>query len=127
MADTSKNGSDYAHNYDIVVKWIAEALRGQTLEVLGIQTDRIKEVFGFEPVNISVKAGRVDVIARCENGDLYHIEEQRHLSRADMYRFASQHFSAAALTTMSWQRKLYCLILNCSRQKSYLKTFWLLL
>ena len=73
MPDTAKNGADYVQNYDIVVKWIAAALRGQTLDVLGVQTDRIKEVFGFEPVNISVKAGRVDVIARCENGDLYHI------------------------------------------------------
>lgn len=94
-ATPTRNGAEYAQNYDIAVKWIAAALQGQTLDVLGVQTDRIKEVFGFEPVNIVVKAGRLDVIARCENGDLYHIEEQRHLSRADMYRFASQHFSAA--------------------------------
>ncbi|MBF0202664.1 MAG: hypothetical protein HQK66_15455 [Desulfamplus sp.] len=118
MADPTKNGSYYAQNYDIIVKWIAEVLRGNTLEVLGVQTDRIQEVFGFEPVNISVKAGRVDVIARCENGDLYHIEEQRHLSRSDMYRFASQHFSAAS----QWGSKVTDIILASGRVTESAKT-----
>ncbi len=91
-----KNGSDYAQNYDIIVKWMAAALRGETLEVLGLQTGRIEDVFGFEPVDIAVRAGRLDIIARDDTGTLYHIEEQRDVSRADMFRFASQHFSAAA-------------------------------
>lgn len=91
----SLNGSDYAHNYDIVVKWMAEALRGETLDVIGIKTGRIEEVFGFEPVEIAVKSGRVDVILRDETGALFHIEEQRNLKKADMYRFASYHFQGA--------------------------------
>jgi hypothetical protein len=102
-----KNGADYAQNYDIIVKWMAAALKGETLEVLGLKTGRIEEVFGFEPVELAVKAGRVDLIVRDENGDLYHIEEQRNLSRADMYRFASQHFTAAA----QWGHKITDVIL----------------
>ncbi len=102
-----RNGSDYAQNYDIIVKWMAAALRGQTLEVLGLKTGRIEEVFGFEPVDLAVKAGRVDLIVRDEKGALYHIEEQRDVSRADMHRFASQHFSAAA----QWGHKITDVIL----------------
>ncbi|MDM8536696.1 hypothetical protein QUF70_08085 [Desulfobacterales bacterium HSG17] len=92
---TIKSGWDYAHNYDLIVKWMAEALRGETLEVLGIKSGRIEEVFGFEPVEISVKAGRVDVVVKDDTGDVYHIEEQRNLRKADMYRFASYHFQLA--------------------------------
>lgn len=77
-----------------MVKWLAAALRGETLEVLGIKTGRIEEVFGFEPVEIAVKVGRVDVMARDDTGTLYHIEEQRNLRKADLYRFASYHFAA---------------------------------
>jgi hypothetical protein len=51
----SKNGSDYAQNYDIIVKWLAGALRGQTLDAIGVKTGRIEEVFGFEPSDISVR------------------------------------------------------------------------
>jgi hypothetical protein len=91
----SKNGADYQQNYDIIVKWLADALRGQTLEVIGVKTGRIEEVFGFEPSDIAVRAGRTDVMARDDTGALYHIEEQRNLSRADMYRFAAYHFLAA--------------------------------
>ncbi len=63
----TRNGSDYAQNYDVIVKWIAEALRGETLDVLGVNSGRIEEVFGFEPVDIAVRAGRLDVMARDEN------------------------------------------------------------
>jgi hypothetical protein len=90
-----KNGADYPQNYDVIVKWLAGALRGQTLDVIGVQTGRIEEVFWFEPADISVRAGRVDVMVRDEKGDIYHIEEQRNLQKSDLYRFAAYHFLAA--------------------------------
>ncbi|MCP4397667.1 MAG: hypothetical protein GY801_10260, partial [bacterium] len=90
-----QNGMEYAQNYDVMLKWFAEALQGETLEVLGIKSGRIEEVFGFEPVEITVTAGRVDVMVRDDTGALYHIEEQRNLQKSDMYRFAAYHFLAA--------------------------------
>ncbi len=87
----SKNGSQYAQNYDVIVKWLADALRGQTLEVIGVKTGRIEEVFGFEPVEIAVRAGRVDVMLRDEHGNLFHLEEQRNLLLSDLYRSAAYH------------------------------------
>jgi hypothetical protein len=92
----TKNGTGYAQNYDVTVKWMAAALRGETLEVLGVKSGRIEEVFGFEAADIPVKAGRVDIMARDDAGDLFHIEEQRDLTRADMCRFAAYHFFEAA-------------------------------
>ncbi len=91
----SRNGTDYAQNYDVIVKWIAAALRGETLDVLGVRTGRIKDVFGLEPVGITIKAGRLDVMARDENDAVYHIEEQRNQKKSDMYRFAAYHFLGA--------------------------------
>ncbi len=90
-----KNGLDYAQNYDVTVKWIAEVLTGQTLEVIGVPTGRIVDVFGFEPVDIKVAAGRVDVMVRDDAQKHYHVEEQRNLQKGDMYRFAAHHFAAA--------------------------------
>ena len=89
------NSTDYAQNYDIIVKWMAEALRGETLEVLGVKTGRIEKVFGFEPVEIAVKAGRLDVMIQDDTKAVYHIEEQRNMGKSDLYRFASYHFHAA--------------------------------
>ena len=103
----SQNGTDYAQNYDVIVKWLAAALRGETLEVLGIQTGRIEEVFGFEPVDIAVKAERVDVMVRDDRGAVYHIEEQRNLQQADLYRFAAYYFAGA----QQWGANLTDLIL----------------
>ena len=91
----SKNGSQYAQNYDVIVKWLADALRGQTLEAIGVKTGRIEEVFNFEPVDIAVRAGRVDVMLRDEHGNLFHLEEQRNLLLSDLYRFAAYHFLGA--------------------------------
>ncbi|CAN2039585.1 DUF4351 domain-containing protein [Candidatus Magnetomoraceae bacterium gMMP-15] len=91
----SKNGVDYAQNYDFIVKWLSEAFCGETLEVLGIQTGRIEQVFGYEPVEITVKAERVDVIFKDELGAYYHLEEQRNMRRSDLFRFASYHFQVA--------------------------------
>lgn len=90
-----KNGSQYAQNYDVIVKWLADALRGQTLEVIGVKTGRIEEVFGFEPVDIVVRAGRVDVMLRDEHGNIFHLEEQRNLLLSDLYRSAAYHFLGA--------------------------------
>ena len=91
----SKNGTDYFQNYDFVVKWLAEALEGETLDVFGIKTAPVEEVFAFEPMDLSVKAGRVDVMVRDAEGALFHIEEQRDLKRSDLYRFAAYHFLGA--------------------------------
>lgn len=91
----TKRGPDYTQNYDFIIKWMAETLHGQTLEVLGLQTGRIEEVFGFEPSEIKVTSGRVDLMARDEVGVLYHIEEQRNLRKSDLYRFAAYHFLGA--------------------------------
>ncbi len=91
----SKNGTDYLQNYDFVVKWLAEALEGETLDVFGIKTAPVEEVFAFEPMELSVKAGRVDVMVRDREGALFHIEEQRDLKRSDLYRFAAYHFLGA--------------------------------
>lgn len=103
----SQNGATYSQNYDLIVKWLADVLRGETLDVIGVKTGRIQEVFGFEPADIAVIAGRVDVMARDDTGAIYHIEEQRHLSKADMYRFAAYHFMGAK----QWGEKLTDIIL----------------
>jgi hypothetical protein len=89
------NGAAYYQNYDLIVKWMASVLRGETLDVLGVQTGRIEEVFGFEPVDIHVTAERVDIMLRDETGALFHLEEQRNLSKTDLYRFAAYHFLGA--------------------------------
>lgn len=91
----TQNGLTYVHNYDVIVKWFAEALRGETLDVLGIPTGRIAEVFGCEPAEIQVNLDRVDVMLRDEAGALFHLEEQRNLQRADLYRCAAYHFQVA--------------------------------
>ena len=40
-------------------------------------------------------AGRVDIMVRNTKGGLFHLEEQRNLRKAHMYRFASYHFYGA--------------------------------
>ncbi|MGE0083545.1 MAG: hypothetical protein AB7S75_03910 [Desulfococcaceae bacterium] len=91
----SRNGSDCDQNYDIIVKWLAGALQGQTLEVLGLETGRIEDVFGFEPAEIKVTSGRADVMLRDDREHFYHIEEQRNLRKSDLYSFAAYHFLGA--------------------------------
>jgi hypothetical protein len=76
-----------------------------------VKTGRIREVFGFEPADIAVRAGRVDVMAQDDTGAVYHIEEQRDMSEADMYRFAAYHFLAAE----KWGKKLTDIILASGR------------
>ncbi len=90
-----KNGTDYLHNYDFTVKWMAEALKGETLDAIGLKTAPVEDVFGFKPVDIRVQAGRVDVMVRDTTGALFHMEEQRDLNRSDLYRFAAYYFLGA--------------------------------
>ncbi len=90
-----QDGMDYFHSYDLVVNWLSEAFRGQTLGVLGIRTGKIRRVCSYKPVEIAVSAGVVDVIFEDTGGKAWHLEEQRNMTEKDLYRFASQHFSAA--------------------------------
>ncbi|MDM8535914.1 hypothetical protein QUF70_04100 [Desulfobacterales bacterium HSG17] len=113
-----KNGSDYSQNYDIIVKWIAEALKGQSLEIIGVKSGCIEEVFGFEPVDIAVTSGRVDVMARDDAGEFFHIEEQRNLRKSDMYRFAAYHF----LSARKWEKGLTDIILASGKVYAGKKT-----
>ena len=89
------HGLETTQNYDLVTKWLAETFQGQTLDVLGVKSGRIIEAFGFEPIDIKVSVERVDLMLRDEAGKLFHLEEQRNLRSADLYRFASYHFRAA--------------------------------
>jgi len=91
----ARNGLDWFQSYDLIVKWMGDALRGRTLEVVGVPTGRIEEVFAFEPADVTVTSGRVDLMMRDDSGAIYHLEEQRDLRRSDLYRFAAYHFMAA--------------------------------
>jgi len=62
-----RNGADYAQNYDIITKWVGDALVGQTLSVIGVESGRIEAAFGLEPIDIKVQAGRLDMILRDEH------------------------------------------------------------
>jgi hypothetical protein len=90
----TKDGTDYQQNYDLITKWMSAVFKGETLRVLGLDTGRIEDVFGFEPADIAVKTGRLDIIFRDEKGVYYHLEEQRNPVKADLYRSAAYHFSA---------------------------------
>ncbi len=35
----SKNGIDYEHNYDFFLKWMTEALRGGSLDFMGVNVE----------------------------------------------------------------------------------------
>ncbi|MFP4388468.1 MAG: hypothetical protein ACLFPR_05900 [Desulfococcaceae bacterium] len=91
----SKNGTAYHQNYDLVVKLMGGVLKGRTLEAIGLESGGIEEVFGFEPADISVRSGRIDLMVPDEQGRVFHLEEQRNLKKVDMYRFAAYHSMAA--------------------------------
>ncbi len=105
------DGMDYYQNYDLVINWLSEAFRDQTLDILGIKTGKIRRVCSYKPVEISVSAGILDVIFEDFDGKGHHIEEQRNLTEDDLYRFASQHFSAAK----EWKDNIVDIILASGR------------
>ncbi len=113
-----KNGFDYSQNYDVIAKWIAEALKGQSLEIIGVKSGCIEEVFGFEPIEIAVTSGRVDIMVRDDAGEFFHIEEQRNLKKSDMYRFAAYHF----LSAKKWGKGLTDIILASGKVYAGKKT-----
>ena len=92
---TGQDGMTYPQNYDVIVKWLADVMTGETLEIFGVPSGRIEEVCGLEPVDLPVRADRVDVLLRDDAGAWFHLEEQRNLRLDDLYRFASYHFAAA--------------------------------
>jgi len=101
------DGMDYYQNYDLVTNWLSQAFRGHTLKVLGIETAPIKRVCAYKPVEIAIQTGIIDVVFEDENNKCYHLEEQRNMILADLYRFASQHFS----TAKEWKNKIVDIIL----------------
>jgi hypothetical protein len=103
----TKNGTDYQQNYDIITKWMSAVFKGETLKVLGLDTGRIEEVFGFEPADIAVNTGRLDIIFKDEKGTYYHLEEQRNPRKADLYRSAAYHFFAG----QQWGKNITDIIL----------------
>ncbi len=98
---------EYYQNYDLVLSWLSEAFRDQTLDVLGIKTGKIRRVCSYKPVEITVRAGIVDVIFEDFAGEGFHVEEQRDMIEDDLYRFGSQHFLAAK----EWKDKITDIIL----------------
>jgi len=56
------DGMSYYQNYDLVINYLSQAFKGQTLNVLGIDTAPIKRVCSFKPVEIAVNTGVIDVI-----------------------------------------------------------------
>ena len=92
---SAKSGLVFRQNYDAVVKWMGEQFKGKTLEIFGIKTEPIVELFNFEPVNIRIDTGRIDLMFRDKGGALYHLEEQRNMTIKDLHRFSIYHFQAA--------------------------------
>ena len=92
---SGKSGLIFRQNYDAVVKWMGEEFKGKTLEIFGIKTEPIVELFNFEPVTIRIDTGRIDLMLRDKAGTLYHLEEQRNMRLKDLHRFGIYHFQAA--------------------------------
>jgi len=90
-----KDGLVYHHNYDIVGKWLSKTFKNKTLDVLGIKTDPIKKVIGYEGPNIDVNIDRIDVIFEDIKDNGFHVEFQRNLKKSDLYRSAGYHFDLA--------------------------------
>ena len=90
-----KNALKYKQNYDAVIKWIAQQFKGKTLDIFGIESAPIVDVFTYEPVEIKIQTSRLDLIFRDVNGHFFHCEEQRNITSDDFYRFCIYHFQAA--------------------------------
>jgi len=89
-----KNAFKYKQNYDAIVKWISQEFKGKTLEIFGVETGRIVEVFTFEPVDIKIHTGRLDLIFKDENNLFYHCEEERNMTQDDLFRCGIYHFQS---------------------------------
>jgi len=90
-----KNGLKYQQNYDAMIKWIAKEFSGKTLEIFGVKTQAITDVFTLEPVEIHVHAGRLDIVFKDVANEYYHCEEQRNLVIDDLYRSSIYHFQSS--------------------------------
>ena len=104
---SGKSGLDFEQNYDIVVKWMAEQFKGKTLEIFGVKTEPIIDVFNFEPVMIRTDTGRFDLVLKDKRGEFYHLEEQRNMKIEDLHRFAIYHFQGVK----KWGEKITDIIL----------------
>ena len=86
------NGLEYHQNYDFVVKLLAKILCGRSIDFIGVEIGRIADVFTFDTLELAVRTGRIDVMIENQDEDIFHLEEQRDLSKSDLYRFAGYHF-----------------------------------
>jgi len=87
-----KKGLDYKQNIDAILKWFVQEFKGKTLELFGVNSLKIIKVFNFEPVEIAVRKGMLDIILQDEASELFHLEEQRNMTIDDLKRFAVYHF-----------------------------------
>ena len=92
---SGKSALKYKQNYDAIIKYIAQEFRGKTLEIFNISSGKIVDVFTYEPVEIRIQTGRLDLIFRDETGACFHCEEQRNLKLDDLLRCSVYHFQAA--------------------------------
>ena len=97
----------YQLNYDAVTTWFANIFKEKTLDVLGIPTAPIINVYSYKPVDIMISSGMVDIVMEDMDGNAYHIEERRNMTEADLCRFSVYHFSAAR----DWNYKIHDIIL----------------
>jgi hypothetical protein len=70
-------------------------LCGRSIDFIGVEIGQIADVFSGETVELPVRMGRIDVMIENQDGDIFHLEEQRNLTKSDLYRFAGYHFPDA--------------------------------
>lgn len=92
---SGKSALKYKQNYDAIIKYIAQEFRGKTLDIFNISSGKIVDVFTYEPVEIRIQTGRLDLIFRDETGACFHCEEQRNMKHDDLLRCSVYHFQAA--------------------------------
>ena len=90
-----QDGMTYFQNYDLIFKWLGPELEGHSLNSMGIKTGIIKKVSGFEPADIKVTAGRLDLVLKNVENEYFNVEAHRNLRKADLYKFAAYHFFTA--------------------------------
>lgn len=77
------------HNNDILMKVLAERFRDKTLDALGIQSARIKNLLPTVNPVVEANERRNDIIFLLEDGTLLHLEFQTTESEQDLIRFLS--------------------------------------